>query len=74
MNLKELKSFTDKEKIEKFDKLFKNTRKIIKTVVNESYGYNNLETYIFEDTLEVLFGRKIFKIISEDNRGLFKIK
>jgi hypothetical protein len=68
------KEYPDSLKIKKFDKILKSTKSLIKNTINEEYGYNDLNENVAEEVLEVLFGKRIFKILNEDKRGEYRIE
>lgn len=69
--IKKLAEFNDAEKIKKFDALYKRVSGTISSLLERECGYNNLETNVYEHTIEVLFGKSMFKVLDEDNRGVF---
>ena len=68
------KDFTDAQKIKKFDEILKYATRQVKIVVNDNYGYDDLDETISETVLEALFGMKIWNILDEDKRGTIEVE
>ena len=69
VKIKKLSEFSDAEKIKKFNALYKRVSETISSLLEREYGYADLETNVHEHTIEVLFGKSMFKVLDEDNRG-----
>ena len=72
IKIKKVTDFTKEEKIKKFDLLYKKVSNHIKNIIEREYGFSSVESYVYEDTIEIFFGKKMFKVLDEDNRGEYE--
>jgi hypothetical protein len=64
--LPDLKAVTNEEKIAAFDKLFESCTKYAEKVIRKKeYGDDDDPHYLYEETMEAVLGKGIFKVLNE---------